>query len=146
MAGTDGSQQITITVDPAEMSTLSTVPKVCIPAQGVGTVIEILSVAFKYDYATVVYDYTGDLVVCPAGSVGNTDTYQSVFKQGFVNGVGDVYQGNESGAGVFLGHLLQDNVAMVFTTPGINPTQGDGNMRLNLRYRVLDISSWLPII
>jgi len=35
---------------------------------------------------------------------------------------------------------------MVFTTPGINPTQGDGNMRLNLRYRVLDISSWLPII
>jgi len=146
LAGTDGSQQITVTVDPAEMSTLSTVPKVCIPAKGVGTVIEILSVAYKYDYATVVYDYTGDLIVCPAGFVGNTDTYQSVFKQGFVNGVGDVYQGNESGAGVYSGHLIQDNVAMVFTTPGINPTQGDGTMRLNLRYRVLDISSWLPII
>ena len=138
----DGSQELTVSVDPFEMSQLSSVPKVVIPAQGVGTVIEILSVAFKYDYATVVYDFTSDLVVCPAGSIGNTDTYQALFKQSFVNGVGDIYQGNNDGAGIYDGRLLQDNTAMILSTPGIDPTQGDGNMRLNIRYRVLDITTW----
>jgi len=142
---TDGSQELTVSVDPFEMSQLSSVPKVVIPAQGVGTVIEILSVAFKYDYATTVYDFTSYLVVCPSGSVGNTDTYQAVFKQAFINGVGDIYQGNEQGQFTFAGKLLQDNTAMVFSTPGIDPTQGDGNMRLNVRYRVLDISTWTVV-
>ena len=141
----DGSQEISVSVDPAEMATLSTVKKVLIPAQGVGTVIEILSVAFKYDYNTVVYDYTSDLIVCPDGSIGNTDTYQAMFKQSFVNGAGDIYQGNNDGAGVYSGHLLQDNTAMILSTPGINPTQGDGNMRLNIRYRVLNISTWTVV-
>ena len=31
---------------------------------------------------------------------------------------------------------------MILSTPGIDPTQGDGNMRLNIRYRVLDITTW----
>ena len=141
----DGSQEVTVSVDPFEMSQLSSVPKVCIPAQGVGTVIEILSVAFKYDYATVVYDFTSDLVVCPAGSIGNTDTYQALFKQSFVNGVGDIYQGNNNGAGIYEGHLLVDNTAMILSTPGIDPTQGDGNMRLNIRYRVLDTATWTVV-
>ena len=145
LAGTDGSRALTVTVDFNELANLATTPKVIIPAQGAGTVIEVLGVAFKYDYATVVYDFTSFLVVCPDGFVGNTDTYQAVFKQAFINGAGDIYQGNELGGLTYAGKLMQPNTAMVFTTPGIDPTQGDGDMRLNIRYRVLDVSTWTVI-
>ncbi len=145
LAGTDGSRALTVTVDFNELGNLATTPKVLIPAQGAGTVIEILGVAFKYDYATVVYDFTSFLVVCPDGFVGNTDTYQAIFKQAFINGAGDIYQGNELGALTYAGKLMQPNTAMVLGTPGIDPTQGDGNMRLNIRYRVLDVSTWTVI-
>ena len=40
---------------------------------------------------------------------------------------------------------MQPNTAMVLGTPGIDPTQGDGDMRLNIRYRVLDVSTWTVI-
>jgi hypothetical protein len=145
LAGTDGSRALTVTVDFNELANLATTPKVIIPAQGAGTVIEVLGVAFKYDYATVVYDFTSFLVVCPDGFVGNTDTYQAVFKQAFINGADDIYQGNELGGLTYAGKLMQPNTAMVFTTPGIDPTQGDGDMRLNIRYRVLDVSTWTVI-
>ena len=91
------------------------------------------------------YDFTDFLVVCPSGFVGNSDTYQSVFKQAFVNGVGSILQGNEQGAGIYDGKLLQDNTDMVITTPGLDPTTGDGKLTLNIRYRVLDIATWAPI-
>jgi len=84
-------------------------------------------------------------VVCPDGFIGNTDTYQAVFKQAFINGAGDIYQGNELGALTYAGKLMQPNTAMVLGTPGIDPTQGDGDMRLNIRYRVLDVSTWTVI-
>ena len=145
LAGTDGSRALSVTVDFNELGNLATTPKVLIPAQGAGTVIEILGVAFKYDYATVVYDFTSFLVVCPDGFIGNTDTYQAVFKQAFINGAGDIYQGNELGALTYAGKLMQPNTAMVLGTPGIDPTQGDGDMRLNIRYRVLDVSTWTVI-
>ncbi len=145
LAGTDGSRALSVTVDFNELGNLATTPKVLIPAQGAGTVIEILGVAFKYDYATVVYDFTSFLVVCPDGFIGNTDTYQAVFKQAFINGAGDIYQGNELGNFTYSGKLLKPNTAMVLGTPGIDPTQGDGNMRLNIRYRVLDVSTWTVI-
>ena len=143
--GTDGARALSVTVDFNELGNLATTPKVLIPAQGAGTVIEILGVAFKYDYATVVYDFTSNLIVCPDGFIGNTDTYQAVFKQTFINGAGDIYQGNELGALTYSGKLMQPNTAMVLTTPGIDPTQGDGTLRLNIRYRVLDVSTWLVI-
>ena len=145
LAGTDGSRALTVTVDFNELGNLATTPKVLIPAQGAGTVIEVLGVAFKYDYATVVYDFTSFLVVCPDGFIGSTDTYQAVFKQAFINGAGDIYQGNELGNFTYSGKLLKPNTAMVLGTPGIDPTQGDGNMRLNIRYRVLDVSTWTVI-
>jgi len=145
LAGTDGSRALSVTVDFNELGNLATTPKVLIPAQGAGTVIEILGVAFKYDYATVVYDFTADLIVCPDGFIGNTDTYQAVFKQSLINGAGDIYQGNELGALTYAGKLMKPNTAMVLTTPGIDPTQGDGGMRLNIRYRVLDVSTWTVI-
>lgn len=145
LAGTDGARALSVTVDFNELGNLATTPKVLIPAQGAGTVIEVLGVAFKYDYATVVYDFTADLIVCPDGFIGNTDTYQAVFKQSFINGAGDIYQGNELGALTYAGKLMQPNTAMVLTTPGIDPTQGDGDMRLNIRYRVLDVSTWTVI-
>jgi len=145
LAGTDGARALSVTVDFNELGNLATTPKVLIPAQGAGTVIEILGVAFKYDYATVVYDFTADLIVCPDGFIGNTDTYQAVFKQSFINGAGDIYQGNELGALTYAGKLMKSNTAMVLTTPGIDPTQGDGDMRLNIRYRVLDVSTWTVI-
>jgi len=145
LAGTDGARALSVTVDFNELGNLATTPKVLIPAQGAGTVIEILGVAFKYDYATVVYDFTSFLVVCPDGFIGNTDTYQAVFKQSFINGAGDIYQGNELGALTYAGKLMQPNTAMVLGTPGIDPTQGDGDMRLNIRYRVLDVSTWTVI-
>ena len=145
LAGTDGSRALTVTVDFNELGNLATTPKVLIPAQGAGTVIEVLGVAFKYDYDTVVYDFTSFLVVCPDGFIGSTDTYQAVFKQAFINGAGDIYQGNELGALTYSGKLMQPNTAMVLGTPGIDPTQGDGNMRLNIRYRVLDVSTWTVI-
>jgi len=145
LAGTDGARALSVSVDENELLTLSSVPKVLIPAQGPGTCIEILSVAYKYDFDTTVFDFTSFLVVCPDGFVGNTDTFQSVFKQAFINGAGDILQGNEQGAGVYMGHLMVENTAMVFTTPGIDPTQGDGTMRLNIRYRVLNTSNFTVI-
>ena len=138
-------KNVTVGIDAAGLATLSSTPVVVVARQGVGTVIEILSVAYNYDYATTVYDFTDFLVVCPSGFLGNSDTYQSVFKQSFINGVGDILQGNEQGQNTYAGKLLQDNTDMVITTAGLNPTTGDGKLTLNIRYRVLDIATWAPV-
>lgn len=143
LSNTDGARQIMVNVDAAALATLSTTPKQLIPAPGVGKVIETLSVAFKYDFNTVVYDFTSYLAVCADGFVGSTDAVQAGLKETLINGAGDVLQGNQNGVNLaFGGHLLVENTALVLGTPGIDPTQGDGSLRVNVRYRILNVSDW----
>ena len=139
LAGTDGARQISVSVDFNELGNLATTPKQLIASPGVGKAIEVLSVAFKYTFNTTVYDFTSYLVVCADGFVGNTDAVQSGFKESLINGASDVLIGNQSGVNLgFTGHSIVENTALILGTPGIDPTQGDGNLRLNIRYRILN--------
>ena len=142
LANTSGARQISVSVDFNELGNLATTPKQLIAAPGVGKVIEVLSVAFKYTFNTTVYDFTSYLVVCADGFVGNTDAVQAGFKETFINGASDVLQGNQNGVNLGFGaQYIVENTALILGTPGIDPTQGDGDLRLNIIYRILNVSN-----
>lgn len=139
LAGTDGAREIGVSVDFNELGNLATTPKQLIASPGAGKALEVLSIAFKYTFNTTVYDFTSYLVVCADGFVGNTDAIQAVFKEAFINGASDVLQGGQNATNAGFGaQLLVENTALIMGTPGIDPTQGDGSMRLNIRYRILN--------
>lgn len=142
LANTSGAREISVSVDFNELGNLATTPKQLIASPGVGKVIEVLSVAFKYTFNTTVYDFTSYLVVCADGFVGNTDAIQSGFKETLINGASDVLVGNQSGVNLgFGGQSIVENTALILGTPGIDPTQGDGDLRLNIIYRILNVSN-----
>tara|TARA_R100001129_G_scaffold127143_2_gene89240 strand:+ start:1426 stop:3312 length:1887 start_codon:yes stop_codon:yes gene_type:complete len=142
LLNTSGARQISVSVDFNELGNLATTPKQLIASPGVGKVIEVLSVAFKYTFNTTVYDFTSYLVVCADGFVGNTDAIQSGFKETLINGASDVLIGNQNGVNLgFGGQSIVENTAIVLGTPGIDPTQGDGDLRLNIIYRILNVSN-----
>ncbi len=139
LAGTDGAREAAMTVDFNELGNLATTPKQLIASPGPGKILELLSVAFKYTFNTTVYDFTSYLVVCADGFVGNTDAIQAVFKEAFINGASDVLQGGQNATNAGFGaQLLVENTALILGTPGIDPTQGDGDLRINIRYRILN--------
>jgi len=139
LAGTDGARNAAMTVDFNELGNLATTPKQLIASPGPGKILELLSVAFKYTFNTTVYDFTSYLVVCADGFVGNTDAIQAVFKEAFINGASDVLQGGQNATNAGFGaQLLVENTALILGTPGIDPTQGDGDLRINIRYRILN--------
>jgi len=142
LTNTSGARQISVSVDFNELGNLATTPKQLIASPGVGKVIEVLSVAFKYTFNTTVYDFTSYLVVCADGFVGNTDAVQAGFKETFINGASDVLQGNQNGVNLGFGaQYIVENTALILGTPGIDPTQGDGDLRLNIIYRILNVSN-----
>jgi|TARA_R100000482_G_scaffold30752_1_gene9964 hypothetical protein len=139
LAGTDGARQAAMTVDFNELGNLATTPKQLIASPGAGKILEVLSVTFKYTFATTVYDFTSYLTVCADGFVGNTEAVQAGIKQARINGASDFISGNQNGTSLgYSGQLLVENTALVLGTPGIDPTQGDGDLRINIRYRILN--------
>ena len=89
------------------------------------------------------YDFTSYLVVCADGFVGNVQAIQSGFKEAFINGASDILLGNQDAASAFAfgSSQLVENAAIVLGTPGVDPTQGDGDLRLNIIYRILNVSN-----
>ena len=139
LAGTDGARELATTVDFNELGNLATTPKQLIPTPGAGKILEVLSVTFKYTFNTTVYDFTSYLVVCADGFVGNTEAVQAGIKQTRINQASDFISGNQTGSSLgFDGQLLVENTALILGTPGIDPTQGDGDLRINIRYRILN--------
>jgi len=139
LAGTDGARQLATTVDFNELGNLATTPKQLIASPGPGKILEVLSVTFKYTFSTTVYDFTSYLVVCADGFIGNSEAVQAGIKQARINGASSFISGNQNGTSLgFGGQLLVENTALVLGTPGIDPTQGDGDLRINIRYRILN--------
>jgi len=139
LAGTDGAREAAMTVDFNELGNLATTPKQLIASPGAGKILEVLSVTFKYTFATTVYDFTSYLTVCADGFVGNTEAVQAGIKQARINGASDFISGNQNGTSLgYSGQLLVENTALILGTPGIDPTQGDGDLRINIRYRILN--------
>ena len=139
LVGTDGAREAAMTVDSNELDILSTTPKQLIASPGAGKILEVLSATFKYTFNTTVYDFTSYLAIYPDGFVGNTETIQAGIKQTRINGASDFISGNQNGTSLgFAGQLLVENTALVLGTPGVDPTQGDGNLRINIRYRILN--------
>ena len=54
LAGTDGAREAAMTVDFNELGNLATTPKQLIASPGAGKILEVLSVTFKYTFATTV--------------------------------------------------------------------------------------------
>ena len=143
LTNTSGARQISVSVDFNELGNLSTTPKQLIASPGVGKAIEVLSVAFKYTFNTTVYDFTSYLVVCADGFIGNVQAIQSGIKETYMNAAGDILLGNQNATAAFGfgAQELVENTAIVLGTPGIDPTQGDGDLRLNIIYRILNVSN-----
>ena len=89
------------------------------------------------------YDFTSYLVVCADGFVGNIQAIQSGIKETYMNAASSIILGNQTVTPPFTfgASELVENTAIVLGTPGIDPTQGDGDLRLNIIYRILNVSN-----
>ena len=143
LLNTSGARQVSVSVDFNELGNLATTPKQLIASPGVGKAIEVLSVAFKYTFNTTVYDFTSYLVVCADGFVGSVQAIQSGIKETYMNAASDILLGNQNATAAFGfgAQELVENTAIILGTPGIDPTQGDGDLRLNIIYRILNVSN-----
>jgi len=136
---TDGTREYSVKVVAAQLATIGTVPVTLISAPAAGQVVEILSATWKYDYGTTVYDFTSALGIVPSGYIGNTDFWQAGIKVALLNAPSDFFQGAQTSTNVNYGSTqLVPATAMVLRKAGADPTQGDGDLYFNIRYRILD--------
>lgn len=132
-SGEGAVQTATVTLDSADIVSLHTTPITIIPAQGAGTVIQLIAMTISMNYISTPYATDVTLRLLNGVSVANQDG-------SCLSSASDYYanknlQSNYSVAG---GNTFE-NVAVTMTTPTSNPTAGNSSVKITILYSVLNL-------
>ena len=125
------ANDVTVSVSAANLKTLLT-PYTLIAAPGAGKVIDVLSIFAYVDVGVTAFDFGQDVTVQTGSNVWAT--YDNTT---FMNAVADVMQ-HDSVASTA---CTANSALQLLTTVG-NATVGDGVLKVNIRYRVLTLSTF----
>ena len=122
---------VTIEISSAELKALLSTPKTLIAAPGVGKVIDVYSIFAYMDVGGVAYNFGDPVQVLMGASVwANIPT-------AIVNSAVDAaahFQKQELACPI--------NTAVVLQAQGSNATVGTGIMKINLRYRTIELQTF----
>ncbi len=131
-------QYAEIALTAAEVKALRATPKALVPAQGAGTMIELVSGVVLLDYGTAVYTITaaGDDMRIKYGSGAGMVASTLIEPTGFLDQAGDMAAQFLGQPGVFT-RANCENLGLVLHNVGANEyTVGDGLVRVKMAYRV----------
>lgn len=132
-SGSGVMQSATVTLSSANILSLHTTPITIIPAQGAGTVIQLIAMTISMSYNSVPYATDVTLRLLNGVSVVNQDG-------SCLSSASDYYankslQSNYSVAG----SNTFENVAVTMTTPTSNPTAGNSSVKITVLYSVVNL-------
>jgi len=123
---------ITIEVSSAELLALYTVPKTLLPAPGVGRVYDIFSIFAYLDAGVTAYDFVDPVQVKQGASVWAELPTASLMNAGA-----------DSAAHFQKQTLaLPINTSVLLQAQGANATVGAGILKINIRYRNIELQSF----
>lgn len=123
---------VTIEISSAELKALLATPKTLIAAPGVGKVLEVFSIFAYMDAGSVSYDFAD-----PVQVIMGTSVWAEIPTASVMNSAVDA-------AAHFSKTSLACpiNTAINFQGQGQEATVGNGVMKINLRYRTLDLQTF----
>lgn len=128
----DKDNTVKVSLSSAEILTLYTLPKIAIPAPGVGKYIQVTHVSYKLNYNSTTYS-NSDLEVLTQGNlVGNTEFWFSRT----IDGASSIFQElilNSSGA------LIRENRPIILQAANSNPTTGNSTIDIYITYNIKTI-------
>tara|TARA_R110000868_G_scaffold103241_7_gene284412 strand:+ start:1364 stop:3337 length:1974 start_codon:yes stop_codon:yes gene_type:complete len=135
--GGGGALSKKVTISSAQLLTINSAPVLVIDAPGAGNYIDILSVAYKYNYIAPAYNMNGGvLALITDGAGGRQITWPNSSLLAQTNDVFqhvNTYEASNSDA-------LITNKAVYFEAKTANPTGGNGTIELDIYYRVVSAS------
>lgn len=124
-----------ITISSAEMLALNSTPKEIVPAQGAGTVIEVISAFGKLNYGTTPYATNVDFEIINAGA--SVAQFGSSY---FINGtVSKIDRFTNTGVAVVSNYNMVENAALNAKVRAGDPTAGDSDFEIFVLYRVITL-------
>ena len=123
---------VTIEITSAELKALLATPKTLIAAPGVGKVLDVLSVFAYMDAGSAAYDFADPVQV----KMG-TSAWANVPTASVMNSAVDAafhFQKQTLACPI--------NTSIVFQAQGQEATVGNGTMKINLRFRTLDLQTF----
>lgn len=132
-SGSGVVQSATVTLDSADIVSLHTTPITIIPAQGSGTVIQLIAMTISMDYNSIPYATDVTLRLLNGVSVANQDG-------SCLSSASDYYANKnlQSNYSVSGGNTFE-NVAITMTTPTSNPTAGNSSLKITVLYTVITL-------
>ena len=130
-----GVKCASITISSAEMLALNTTPKEIVPAQGAGTVIEVISAFGKVNFTAPPYATNVDFEIITAGATtaqfGSSDFINSTInKIDRLTGTGVAVPSNTN---------MIENAALNAKVRAGDPTAGASDFEIHVIYRVVNI-------
>jgi hypothetical protein len=126
-------KEASLTIPSADVLTLNSTPIDIVPAQGVGTAIEVISASVKIDFNTTAYATNTVIMLI-------TDTATSQQSNANINATSNQigkFRNTEVGS-PSLTQLIENKALNVFVDTG-NPTAGDSDITVYVTYRVITI-------
>jgi hypothetical protein len=126
-------KEASLTIPSADVLTLNSTPIEIVPAQGVGTAIEVLSASMKMVYNSVAYATNTNITIAASGAT----EYQYEFGSIPLASTSNVFattQGNDD----TIDNIIENDSIVVSTDTG-NPTAGDSEITVYVVYRVITI-------
>lgn len=124
-----------IHIPSSEVLTLFSIPKVIVPAQGAGKVIEFISAVLFLDYGTTQYITAGNLRFHMATT--GTIVSDQIDTGDFMDEAADTYRVVQV---LSQDISLEDNEALTLMCKTADPTAGDSPIDVRVAYRIHDFS------
>jgi len=116
----------------AQVLQLNTTPQTIVPAQGVGTVIEVISAVMNFTWASVAYATNTNLIIqTSTGSDKQASTDISLTANA-LSSFDPEFSSPEA-------TQLVENQDVEVTVDGGNPTAGDSDITIYVTYRVINV-------
>ncbi len=121
-----------LTIASADVLQLNSTPLTIVPAQGVGTAIEVISASAKLTFGTVQYTTNTVLQLFTTGGNDAQVDWISTFLTSTVNTIGRAVN-------IYDKSNLIENAALTVTVETGNPTAGDSDIEIFVYYRIIAV-------
>ncbi len=130
-----GTYCTSITISSAEMLALNTTPKVIVAAQGVGTMIQVVSAFGRINFNTTPYATNVKFEI-----KNDTATIAQMDHSTFINSLGskyDLFAPRQST--IITNENMEANKDLIATIDLGDPTAGDSDFQIWVQYRVVNV-------
>lgn len=126
-----GSLNTRVFISSAQILTSNSVPVELIPAPGTGKFIQVLQISYTYTFNTTTYNTSGE------GGI-TLGTGGSLMSQVDFSASNNLYSSSFTVAGNEQTQTIE-NVPLLLTTQGGDPTDGDGTATLYIAYQIVSL-------